>query len=724
MQGTLKRVLDNWQIFAVLLLGFGVRLVGLLPNIHHPDEAHVENYSHQLVLNALTKGDLNPHTFKYGSLIFYLQAIVYVPIVFFKYFFNVLNTIISSANTSKILSIANMYPDVINENSDLFVWAGRSVAAIFGGLTVLLTYKLAKRLFSKKVALLSALIVALSPMHSRDSRYITTDVLFTFFVLLSFYYMVRVFETRSTKWFALSGFLVGFSSTIRFFPISGVVVPFVLMFTFHKKRVWFFNSLINLLSIPLGIFVGVPFLFFGKENFEVFKYEMERWVLPWYKTGISDFASGLAGFIASGGKTDFPSFQLLVPTHFYPVYLNEIFFNLIGPIGSAAIFIGIVSSLRRSPKIALMLILIPLATWVYSSFYITATYERLILPATPFLAVFSAIGVWFIVDYVHNKWGLTAKHFFAVTLISLTILPISFKTIPASIACNQPMVYNMGGAWVDREIPGGKSIAIVPLVLLPSTKDFTKISNVRPNIEFSLEELAGHDYVYLNLGTLDTYNYLFRNNYFLPPQELKGNAFLQLALQEYQNRAVERKIFEKPYMCDGARLAFYEMKPQVEEARNQVVNMGFDNVVELEGLIIQKFGQPNETSLDIAKEATISALRIENKKVQYVGSRVVFGIHKAIAGKRYTLKAKVRFEGNLDENKRDGLLRIDFYKSKSNLEKAGEFIALTPRYFGSGEWKELKVTTVAPELAGDLVYSFQSGTQGTYYLDDVTLLEE
>ncbi len=67
----------RWLLLAILALGLVLRLWGIdwgMPFIYHPDEAYPINGALQMVKT----GDLDPHTFHWGSLIFYLNALLYL----------------------------------------------------------------------------------------------------------------------------------------------------------------------------------------------------------------------------------------------------------------------------------------------------------------------------------------------------------------------------------------------------------------------------------------------------------------------------------------------------------------------------------------------------------------------------------------------------------------------------------------------------------------------
>ena len=65
--------------------------------------------------------------------------------------------------------------------------AARAVPAIFGVLTILITYFIGKTLYNKKVGLVSALVLAFLPYHIIITRQALVDVPLSFFFILTLF---------------------------------------------------------------------------------------------------------------------------------------------------------------------------------------------------------------------------------------------------------------------------------------------------------------------------------------------------------------------------------------------------------------------------------------------------------------------------------------------------------------------------------------------------------
>ena len=82
------------------------------------------------------------------------------------------------------------------------MWVTAKVAPIFGGLTVLIFYFIVQELTkSKKIALLSALILAVIPFHAYQTSHAAPLTMGHFFMMLSIYFYIKY--TKNYKYVAL-----------------------------------------------------------------------------------------------------------------------------------------------------------------------------------------------------------------------------------------------------------------------------------------------------------------------------------------------------------------------------------------------------------------------------------------------------------------------------------------------------------------------------------------
>lgn len=77
----------------------------------------------------------------------------------------------------------------------------RLLSALIGIFSIYLVYILSKNLFNKKVGILTALLISISPFHLFYSQEFRMYSLAIFFILLSTYFLIRLLNTNKNKYF-------------------------------------------------------------------------------------------------------------------------------------------------------------------------------------------------------------------------------------------------------------------------------------------------------------------------------------------------------------------------------------------------------------------------------------------------------------------------------------------------------------------------------------------
>jgi 4-amino-4-deoxy-L-arabinose transferase-like glycosyltransferase len=149
--------------------------------------------------------DLNPHFFDYPTLYMYVEAVVSV----FRFLFG--------AMRGQWAALAQA------PTADFYLW-GRAVTAALGTATVLLVYRAGMR-WGARTALLGAVLLAVMPMHVRESHYVLTDVPMTFLVTLTFLLSLRAHERATVGAFALAGAAAGLAGATKYTGGLALVMP-------------------------------------------------------------------------------------------------------------------------------------------------------------------------------------------------------------------------------------------------------------------------------------------------------------------------------------------------------------------------------------------------------------------------------------------------------------------------------------------------------------------
>jgi 4-amino-4-deoxy-L-arabinose transferase-like glycosyltransferase len=163
-------------------------------------------------------------------------------------------------------------------------WAARLPSALSGLLTVLITYAAGRRLFERKTALISAMILGSSAGFLIQSRIILTDMLLT--LCLSSALFCFLLATRSTDrqqkiffqlFFICSGLAVLAKGLIGIVLPGGIIFWYLLLsgrWQFLRQLPWFSGLLFfSAVTVPWFILVSLenpefPHFFFIHEHFQ------------------------------------------------------------------------------------------------------------------------------------------------------------------------------------------------------------------------------------------------------------------------------------------------------------------------------------------------------------------------------------------------------------------------------------------------------------------------
>jgi len=165
------RIKPYLVLCAILGMGLAFRLYGIdwdCGYLFHPDERKIFMVVDDLKLpfpfswETLLSPDspLNPHFFAYGSFPMYLLKLI---------------AYVASRFRSEGTDIHSLY------------LIGRPLSALFDLGTIVLIYSLGSKLYSRQVGLLSAAFMSFAVLHIQLSHFYAVDTILTFFIVLSVY---------------------------------------------------------------------------------------------------------------------------------------------------------------------------------------------------------------------------------------------------------------------------------------------------------------------------------------------------------------------------------------------------------------------------------------------------------------------------------------------------------------------------------------------------------
>lgn len=166
-------------------------------------------------------------------------------------------------------------------------WMLRIVSAIFGLLTVLGVYFLAKELFSKKIALLASFFIATSFWHINFSRISFRAIMAPFFLVWAIYFLSLVLrqikEQKPAKFYALNSAIAGIFYGLGFYSYiayraTPLLILIILLFYWFKNKekevhrkillsTGYFLLATFIIILPLSLyFLHNPQDFFGRTS--------------------------------------------------------------------------------------------------------------------------------------------------------------------------------------------------------------------------------------------------------------------------------------------------------------------------------------------------------------------------------------------------------------------------------------------------------------------------
>ena len=192
------------------------------------------------VVQMMRTGDFNPHFFSDPGLYVYVQLGVAVL------------RFLVGATTGEWTALDQV------DTTDFYLW-GRAVTAILGTLTVLLVYRVGMR-WGARHAALAAGLMAVMPLHVRESHYVLTDVPVTFFVTLTLLLTLGAHERERATSFAWAGAAAGLAAATKYPGALVIVVPLIAVWmTLGTKPSRLVASLAVLGGAAAAFLVAAPY---------------------------------------------------------------------------------------------------------------------------------------------------------------------------------------------------------------------------------------------------------------------------------------------------------------------------------------------------------------------------------------------------------------------------------------------------------------------------------
>jgi hypothetical protein len=420
-------------LLCILIAGAVLRFWGLdfgLPHTYaRPDEEKIV----QAALGIL-QGDLNPHLFLYPSLYIYLVAAGYWMLYIVQHLAG------TAPDLARFVALHSADPSTLH-------LVGRGLTALTGVATIAVLAALGRELFSTRVGLVAAALLAVTFLHVRDSHFGVTDVPVTFMVMCALYTAARCFTRGVTRRRLLvTGLLCGLAASTKYNAVL-VVIPALIAIAddaIRRKRLISGGTVLacGVLGVAsiAGFLAASPYIVLDYPGFLAGFGEQSR-IFAGVQNG--SIIGPARSVIGERGWRHYASFTLPLGLGL-PLYLA----SLAGACWMVAT--------RWRP--ALCVLAFPAAYYVLMGNG-TLVYARYVVPLIPFACLAAGFLIVRIADSV-GTW-LAFRRSAVACAVGLSAL-LGGPTLATSLALDRviarPDTRVLGAHWVESRFPEGGSV--------------------------------------------------------------------------------------------------------------------------------------------------------------------------------------------------------------------------------------------------------------------------
>jgi hypothetical protein len=234
--------------------------------------------------------------------------------------------------TVRLANLIAQYTDQL-----ALVELGRSVAAMFGGLTVLATIVLARRVVGRPLALAAGLLAAVTPLVAFHAQLLKEDIFLAPWVLFAIAALDLVRENAETRRALAFGLLVGLATSAKYIgivllPLACVVpliAPIADVRRYYAALTWSTGTAVVVFALINASAFLTPEIFVHGLNTEIahalsnhiivwhgwYSYFLFHWTTSlWPGLGPALAAAGVAGslLVAAGWRSSPPAIRLVL----------------------------------------------------------------------------------------------------------------------------------------------------------------------------------------------------------------------------------------------------------------------------------------------------------------------------------------------------------------------------------------------------------------------------
>jgi 4-amino-4-deoxy-L-arabinose transferase-like glycosyltransferase len=377
-------------------------------------------------VRMMKTGDLHPHFFDYPSLYLYVQMVTACV------------SFMAGAMQGHYQSLDQVGPE------NFYLW-GRVVTALAGIATIALVYAAGLH-WGRGQAAVAAVMVAVFPMHVRESHYVLTDVPATFFTALTLLLGLRACANPSVRAFLWAGVAAGLATATKYNAVLVLIVPVVAALGAGEdaatRRRYVAAAV---LSTAAAYLICAPYTLLD---------------LPAFLNGFGRLAA---------------SYNEPHSTSGWRLYLKHLSLALRGS-GMLLLGVGLVyataQAFKRRPATKWWLVtLFPVVYFIFISRQ-SLVFGRYLLVILPFVALLIAYGVFAIKGWLRHVGAPSYVPPAVVAgLLVAVILPPARIAIGFNRMISQPTTHGVAYAWILENVPVGARVMTERFeVRLPATR--------------------------------------------------------------------------------------------------------------------------------------------------------------------------------------------------------------------------------------------------------------
>lgn len=700
----------NWIIILIILVASLLRFIGTNPgyNRYHNDEPIIYGTAIDMVRN----NSLDPVRFDYPGGPIYINyfafKFVFIPFRWGVYYTTHVLQILDGTVHIPISALEKdrIFNTFILGGRDFYpLFWGRYVVSFFGVGNVFLLYVLGKKLFSKNVGLIAALLLAINFRQILNSHIDLPDIYNSFFLLLSFITAVSLWKKPILKnyFFAGAAFGLSFSMKYQFFGVLPIMLAHTYTSFESRKFLKTFFNLNVLFAVFTSILVFMIFNPYFFVRFELARFWIES-VSARYGVGVNTLSIYPISYLYHYDYGAVESFVIL-----------------------AGLILGILKYFRKS-----ILLLAAIFPFMASLLYFSrgGFYVRNFVTITPLFLLFAALFISSVYQFIKKRTGGV----FSALILIIILVFVGFVPARNSIIhtyyYTKPWGYQVLSDWLYKNLPPNSIVAANPFDPPTGSPPLRK-TEFELSGSYSLAEHRddGADYALSNSDWTAnafffwmSYGFSDLKRFWNKPIDILRNTFFGLAIEEHFRYRIfaATKVWQSP--DEALVLAKIPVWPKVKF--NNLVSFRFDKDMEGWTTMDKEIDGGADYIYDSknghGSEGSIVYLPLGSKYSIVRAASKPIGV---TPGYLYKVTGFLKSEEVLDSRNRNGFLRVDFYSANTGLQNVGIVSSISSRLYGTGDWMQKEVVERAPDGAKYMTVSFQmsGSTTGKIWLDDVNV---